>query len=400
MIILTRMLNKPAHVAWNPKTPAKPKHPRALWFFAPHMYGNPYQDLLYSHFSDVGIEVRGLRSIEAAVSALESAPRNIPKVLHLHWLNVVLAGAKSSNDANKLIAEFERQLDRAIAAGAQLVWTVHNVLPHESYEQSAAIRVREAMVKRAHLIHVMSPDTVELCSPYFAIPAAKVVRADHAGYHGHFPQVPTSDVRREWGLPQGGKVGVIIGGIKPYKGLNEFAEHFISATRSHPRDVTLVIAGKAGDEVMHSPLWELAEYAPNLHVIPRMLTDEQVASLTTMADFTVIPYRNSLNSGALVLGLTFGKPILARASAGSTHLLADGAGRIYHEDDELESILADNSWVDQATPAAQEMSRQLDRDVMTNNFARMALAFIEGGAASAQTSIGSDGGMNVSGHHG
>lgn len=399
MIILTRMLNKPAHLSWQPKLPPRPKKPTALWFFAPHMYGNPYQDLLYSQFPQFGIEVRGLRSIEAAIKEIESSSRALPKVLHLHWLNVVLAGARSESDASALIAEFEKQLDRALAAGAQIVWTVHNVLPHESYEQSAAIKVREAVIKRASLIHVMSPETIELCRPYFDIPITKVVRAEHAGYHGHFPEITSSNLRAEWGIPQGGKVGVIIGGIKPYKGLNEFAEHFTTATHRSERDVTLIIAGKAGDEVMHSPLWEMAEFASNLHVIPRMLTDEQVASLTTMADFTVIPYRNSLNSGALVLGLTFGKPILARASAGSTHLLASGAGQIYREDSELSSVLSDTSWIDRATPAAQAMSRQLDREVVTTNFARMAQAFISDGAPGAQATIGDFGGLNVSRPH-
>ncbi len=393
MIILTRMLNKPAHLTWNPTKHPKPKQPRALWFFAPHMYGNPYQDLLYSGFSDQGIETRGFRTIAAAVEAIEKAPAGIPKVLHLHWLNVVLADAKSVADANKLIAEFEAQLDRALAAGARLVWTVHNVLPHESYEQSAAIRVRNAMISRAELVHVMSPETRDLCRPYFDIPESKLVRAEHAGYHGHYPDITSSDLRREWGIAQGGQVGVIIGGIKPYKGLNEFAEHFINATRDRQREVTLIIAGKAGEDVMHSPLWKLAEMSSNLHVIPRMLTDEQVASLTTMADFTVIPYRNSLNSGALVLGLTFGKPILARASAGSTHLLQDGAGCVYQDDAELESILRDTSWVDAARPHAQHMSYRLNRETVTHNFAAMALAFVERGAAAAQERIGHNGGL-------
>lgn len=394
MIILTRMLNKPAHVSWNPVAHPAPRETKALWFFAPHMYGNPYQDLLYSGFSKVGIQARGFRTIEAAVQAIERAPRNLPRVLHLHWLNVVLADAKTESDTQRLIAEFEAQLDRVLAVGARLVWSVHNVLPHESYDSAAAVRVRNAIISRAELVHVMSPDTVALCRPYFTIPESKVLRAEHAGYHGHYPTINSTDLRREWAIAQGGRVGVVIGGIKPYKGLNEFAEHFVNATRMHQRDVTLIIAGKAGDEVMHSQLWKLAELSSNLHVIPRMLTDEQVASLTTMADFTVIPYRNSLNSGALVLGLTFGTPVLARASAGSTHLLEDGAGRIYHDDAELESELRNLAWIDDAKPHAQRMSRRLDRTTVTDNFAAAAMAFIHGGAEAAQQQIGPHGGLN------
>ena len=394
MIILTRMLNKPAHLSWNPVTHPMPRNAQALWFFAPHMYGNPFQDLLYSGFHKVGIQTQGFRTIEAAVQAIEKAPRTTPRVLHLHWLNVVLADAKTDSDAQRLMSEFESQLDRVLAVGGRIVWTVHNVLPHESYDTAAAIRVRNAVVARAELIHVMSPDTVALCRPYFEIPQSKVLRAEHAGYHGHYPPISSPDLRREWGIAQGGRVGVIIGGIKPYKGLNEFSEHFVNATHAHPRDVTLIIAGKAGDEVMNSLLWKRAELSSNLHVIPRMLTDEQVASLTTMADFTVIPYINSLNSGALVLALTFGTPVLARASAGSTHLLDSGAGRVYHDDAQLEQEFRDLAWIDTARPEAVRMSTRLERTVVTDNFAAASLEFVEHGAEAAQRRIGQNGGLN------
>ena len=185
------------------------------------------------------------------------------------------------------------------------------------------------MIASADLIHVMSPDTVEQCAPYFELDRSKVVRSEHAGYHG-FYTLPEDgkDARARWGLPQGGQLGLILGGIKPYKGLNEFSEYFIDATANDPRRMSLVIAGKAARDFEDSQLHKLSALSPNLHVIPKLITDEQVASLMVMADFAAIPYRNSLNSGALVLGLTFGKPMLARASAGSTHLLADGAGTL------------------------------------------------------------------------
>lgn len=391
MIIMTRMLNMPPHMKWNPVVHRPVSNPTAVWHFAPHMYGNPFQDILYSKFPQHGIETRGHRDIESAVQAVEKAHGN--KVLHLHWLNVVLATAKSEPAARRNIEEFRRQLERAKRAGAKIVWTVHNVLPHESYEQSLAIEVRKLAIESADIIHVMSPDTVDQCSGHFDIPLHKVVRVEHPGYHGHYPPAPELNLRRMWGLPQGGKLGVIIGGIKPYKGLNEFAEHFVRATQHRPRDLSLVIAGKAGDEVMHSTLWQLAETSPNLHLIRRMLTDEQVSSLMSAADFTAIPYRNSLNSGALVLGLTFGKPVLARSSAGSTHLLSDGAGKVYESDSHLDTILSDNSWINSATPAALHMSHRLDRDFVTEKFAQVALALVDSGVAAAQAVVGSTGGL-------
>lgn len=368
--------------------------PTALWFFAPEMNNNPYQRLLYAYFAEQKIQHQGFRKIEDAVAAAINAPTDLPRVLHLHWLNVVLAGATSDERALRNIEDFEQLLNSAKKAGVKIVWTVHNVLPHESFTQEFAIRVRKSMVASADLIHVMSPDTVAQCAPYFEIDPAKVVRSEHAGYHGFYsaPQ-DNKDARARWGLPQGGQLGLILGGIKPYKGLNEFSEHFIAATASDPRRLTLVIAGKAARDFEDSPLHKLAALSPNLHVIPKLITDEQVASLMEMADFAAIPYRNSLNSGALVLGLTFGKPMLARASAGSTHLLADGAGVIYEDDNELEKLLTDTSWIQSTTPHARRASQQLEHSVVALAFARMARVFIDNGVDAARESIGTNGGL-------
>ena len=368
--------------------------PTALWFFAPEMNNNPYQRLLYSFFADQKIQTQGFRKIDDAVAAAIAAPTTVPRVLHLHWLNVVLAGATSDERAIARIEHFEQQLQAAKAAGVKIVWTSHNVLPHESFAQEFAIRIRKAMVESADLIHVMSPDTVEQCAPFFDIDPRKVVRGEHAGYHG-FYQMPNDnkDLRGRWGLPQGGQLGLILGGIKPYKGLNEFSEYFINATANNPRRLTLVIAGKAARDFNDSQLCKLAEISPNLHVIPKLITDEQVASLMMMADFAAIPYRNSLNSGSLVLGLTFGKPILARASAGSTHLLEDGAGVIYDDDAQLADLLSDTSWIERTAPAAAEMSRRLDHTTVATAYARMARTFVDHGTEAAQSIIGNNGGL-------
>jgi hypothetical protein len=330
------------------------------------------------------------------VSAIEKSTFAGPKVLHLHWLNVVLAGTKSDSDINSAIAIFEKQLDRAIAAGAKIAWTVHNVLPHESFQKEPSIRVRNLVVERASMIHIMSPETVAACAPFFEIPSELVVRCEHAGYNGYFNSpVAATDILRMWGLPHGGKTGVIIGGIKPYKGLNEFAEQFVSATAHNPRSLQMIIAGKPDDDFLKSKLFALAELSPNLHVIPRMITDDQVAGLMTAADFSVIPYQSSLNSGALVLGLTFGNPVLARQSAGSTHLLESGAGRVYSDDNELASLLNNPDWIDTARPHAERLSRELDHDVVTNNFARMIRSFALDSVHVARETVGSNGGMNV-----
>lgn len=384
MILSTRVLELPAGTVRPSKPQPKTASPIAELHFAPHMYGNPFQDLLYSKFSEVGINVFSHRSIAGAIKAVETSPTAV-KILHLHWLNVVLSDVPES-ELEKQVGIFENQLARAKQTGAKIVWTVHNVLPHEGYQVEPSVAVRKIMIEAADLVHIMSPDTVERCTKYFDIPQAKVIRLEHAGYHGFYPPLaPSKNLSDIWGLPRHAKVLVSMGGIKPYKGLGEFARVFKSAADSNTH---LLIAGKADTDFQQSELWKMAELSPNLHVLPEMISDSLVNPLISRADAVVIPYQASLNSGAMVLGLTFEKPILARSTAGSNHLLANGAGRIYESEFELAPLISDLSWLDAARIGATEVSRSLDLDTRARHTAEVFARFVEDGALAAQQKAG------------
>lgn len=386
MILTSRVLGmKPGTVRVPPAAP-KIESPIAELHFAPHMYGNPYQELLYAGFASAGISVRGHRTIAGAVKAVIASEAKT-KILHLHWLNVVLAETKESDFENR-INEFKSQLDSVKAAGARIVWTVHNVLPHEGYQVEPSIRIRKLIVAAADFVHVMSPETVERCRTFFEIPESKVVRIEHAGYHGFYPEIQSdTDLKAMWGIPQHSKVFVSLGGIKPYKGLGAFAEVF--AATQNP-DLHFLIAGKADADFQSSELWKLAELNPNLHVFPEMVADSQVSSLMQLADAVVIPYQASLNSGALVLALTYGKPVLARSTAGSTHLLAEGAGRVYKDENDLPNHLQDLSWLPSTKMAAETKSVELEHSRMAKRTAAIFKSFILEGVSAAKASADND----------
>ncbi|MEY3407095.1 MAG: hypothetical protein RL038_156 [Actinomycetota bacterium] len=379
MIITSRVLGMQPGSVRIPERHQVPTQEIAELHFAPHMYGNPYQELLYAKFAETGISVRGHRSIAGAVKAITNSKAKT-KVLHLHWLNVILADSAESEFETR-IAEFAAQLKAVKAVGGKIVWTVHNVLPHEGYQVEPSIRIRKLIVEAADMIHVMSPETVERCAKYFDIPTSKVVQLEHAGYHGFYPEVSTgTDLKAMWGIPRSAKVLVSLGGIKPYKGLGAFAEVF---AKSADPNLHFLIAGKSDADFQQSELWRLAELSPNLHVFPELVADSQVSSLMQLADAVVIPYQASLNSGALVLALTFAKPVLARSSAGSVHLLANGAGKIYRDESDLPSYLENLDWLDSAKVAAESMSKALDHTELAIKTAAVFAEFIRNGTDAA-----------------
>ena len=361
------------------------------WVYAPHFIGNPYQALLTSRMAEHDIAAIGAANIGDSVRAIKSAPG--ARVLHLHWLNGVLSGAETAQDARSRVDAFARQLDTVQQTGARIVWTMHNVLPHESVFEDQEVRIRELIVDRADLIHVMNPDSAAMAAECFAIPADKVVRVEHPGYQGYYPTwMSRETARQQFGFTPGEQVLLVLGAIKPYKGLADLSSAIDAFSREHPRKVSLLIAGSAGTDARD--LLAIADRHPAIHVLPERILPDDVGMLFAAADAAVIPYTASLNSGALVLALSMGRPVIARATAGSTHLLSDGAGVIYSDDHELAQVLLQPEWQVQAADAASAMAHRLRPQHIADVFARVARTFVDLGVRAAQAVAGPNGGLD------
>jgi beta-1,4-mannosyltransferase len=363
-----------------------PGHDTAMWVFAPHFVGNPYQELLTMALPEYGIAAVGASSLDVAVPLLTDASPTIPRILHLHWLNGILHKAKSEEDGAQRVDAFARTLDSLIAKGVRIVWTMHNVLPHESRYVNLEVRVREIIVDRAEMIHIMNPDSVALADEYFKIPPEKVVQVEHPGYQGYYPTWMRRDAARiSLGVTPDEHLALIVGAIKPYKGLLDLAREVDALSRRHPRRLSLLIAGSASQDEETSALLDLAATHPAINVWPDRISTEAVGLLFCAADTALIPYRASLNSGSLVLGVSMQTPVIATPTAGSTHLLAAGAGRTYSSNDQLADLLINDSWVDQARPAAAAAAEQIHPHVVSRVFAEVARAFIDGGVPSVKS---------------
>ena len=376
-------------------TTRNPTREASAWVYAPQFYGNPFQQLLTGGMPDHDITAIGAQHIGEALKTLKGAAHVDQRVLHLHWLNIVLAGASTLEEATQRVGSFERTLDTLQKQGVRLVWTMHNVLPHESVFEALEVRVRDIIVQRAEMVHIMNPHSVAMAAPYFTIPADKVVRVDHPGYQGYYPErMSRAGARAQFGFGPEEQVSLILGAIKPYKGLSEIAAEFDRLSAQHPRKLNLFIAGGADSDEGTKQLLALASAHPAIHVLPERIVPEDVWTLFAAADNAIVPYKASLNSGALVLALSMGVPVIASTTAGSTHLLADGAGKVYSNAAELDAALLDPTWQRAARERALVMRHRLRPAHLGDVFARVARAFIDQGVVAARAVAGPNGGLD------
>jgi beta-1,4-mannosyltransferase len=305
-----------------------------VWPFTPFYTGNPFQSVLYSGFIDQALIAAPTFRVEDLRIATRNWPADLPLVVHLHWLNQVLAKAKTDTDARDAVSRHTDLLDRLKARGARLVWTVHNMLPHDTAFEAQEVRLRQEVIERVDLVHIMSSRTPEMVSPWYTLPADRIYQCEHPGYHGVYPDwISRRDARRRLRIPDGAVALLLTGAIKPYKGMAEILDAVDQTSRQRPGSVVLIVAGKPDDAAETRDFLARASAHPAVRLLPGQIADADIQILMRACDVVAVPYRRSLNSGVLALALTYGRPVLLPANAGSVPLVDDGAGVIYQPDE-------------------------------------------------------------------
>lgn len=348
---------------------------------------NPYQQLLYGHVWSSGlapVAVTGQNEIDE-LTALARA--GLPVVLHLHWLNGVLKGVPDVRAARAERERFVRRLDRLLGAGGRLVWTIHNILPHETRfaDEEAALRI--AVVERATAVHVMTPRTPELVASWFPVPADKVLHAPHPSYLGAYPDhVSREQGRHALGLPPDAVVFVTLGAIRPYKGLDDLVDA-LDLLPPDGRDRRFVVAGAPTDEPGVERLVERLVAHPLITVAPERIEPERVQLFLGAADVAVLPYVRSLNSGALLLALTFGLPSIVPDGGGLAETVDERFARVFTAGDAASlarAIVAADALLDPAASAAARAAAEaVPPHEVSERFGRDLRARLDGTAATA-----------------
>jgi beta-1,4-mannosyltransferase len=358
-----------------------------LLAYYPSYTTNPYQALLYSAAREEGIApVRMPRTTQLQeLAALQAS--GIPTALHLHWLHPIQRDAMSELDARGLGSAFVGELDAYKAGGGRVVWTVHNVLPHETRHEAAEVALSAAVADRADVIHVLTAGTPELVAPYYRLPSERVLHAPHPSYRGAYADhVSRLDARHELGLMPDEFVIAAIGAIRPYKGLDDLLDAWEDVPGDRPR--RLLIAGGPADEPGVDALIERAVVDPRVLIDARQVPADEIQLFLRAADVAVLPYRRALNSGALMLALTFGVPVIVPEGGGLAEVVDGAFSRTFTVRDRasLAAALTDapSLATAEARKAAAKAAAKLDPHDLSRQFATELRARIGAPAASPE----------------
>jgi glycosyltransferase involved in cell wall biosynthesis len=342
---------------------------------------NPFQALLTSRFEEFGVVPIGMDRLAdlddpVALPALAGLRADgVEVILHLHWLARVLRGVTSEAKSRQRVAAFLVALDAFRASGGRIVWTVHNVLPHDTAFPAVDLELRRGVVERADIVHVLSAGTVAAAAPLYEIPPSKVLHVPHPAYLGVYPDNSEAFSRQQYDIGADDLVFGFVGNLRPYKGLDLLLDGFESIAASPPDDRRrrLLIAGMPANDASIEALLARARAHPDVVIDARRIPAEELSIPLRASDVIVLPYRSSLNSGALLLALSFGRPVIAAASPHVTETVGPDASITFDSNDSGALVAAlrdaDRLLTPDAQAAAMATARRFDPDHISRTFA-------------------------------
>jgi glycosyltransferase involved in cell wall biosynthesis len=288
--------------------------------------GNPYTRLLYEAVEGLGVEVEDFVPGRALREGYD--------LWHLHWPDDFLS-YKSPATALAYVAAELALMAQARLRGTRIVWTIHDLGPHESphpWLERLFWPLFLPMVDGYITLSEHARDAALARFPRLeSVPGAVVP-------HGHYrpaypPPVSRATARDRWGLPGDAPVLAFLGRIRPYKNV----DGLLSAFRElEIPDARLLVAGNPSSADLEERIRGTAAPDDRIQLALRFLPEDEIPSLMGAADLVVLPYEDILHSGSALLALSFDRPVLVPARGAMGELRDQvGANWVYTYDNPL-----------------------------------------------------------------
>ncbi len=246
-------------------------------------------------------------------------------ILHFHWPSIIYGGKTPSDFARKT-TKFLDMLDRAKAGGCRVLWTAHNVFPHENPFPELDRRARQEFIARCdHILVHCEAGRHELAATFQHLPAMTIAR--HLDYRHEYPPLPNRpEARATLGIREGSFVFLMFGMLRPYKNFALAIAAFRAAQLPQTR---LIIAGAplAGDDAMW--LRQLVEQDERIDLRAAHVPHEQVPILFSAADVALFSYERILASGGVALAQGLGRAVIAPRIGCLPDMVPDDSGLLY-----------------------------------------------------------------------
>jgi glycosyltransferase involved in cell wall biosynthesis len=312
--------------------------------------GNPYGPLMA-----IAMQKQGITFLPGDYDFkrkwLEEA-RESSQVLHFNWIHHFYKG----DDLGSVVGNLKRFTDNlqfAKRLGFKIVWTFHNLYPHERRFPEIDHDVQIMMCQVADEVVVHCQYAADRCAELF-------YRLDHLTVvpHGNYIDAYPNDIskveaRERLGISPDACVYVFTGNARPYKGIDKLVEAF--REMAEPRDHLVLMMRHFRFNLQYALDYvEMAKGSANITAVSSDFFErDEFQTYLKAADVAVLPFVDVLTSGSAILALSFGLPVILPRLGCLPELVT-----------EKEALLFDPSEPD-GLQAALETARTLNLDEMS-----------------------------------
>jgi beta-1,4-mannosyltransferase len=295
---------------------------------------NQYLSRLTTALTEAGVAVSPVRLAPVAVAW--KFARGM-RAIHVHWPEYLVRPFNTTCAGAVLNVVRLARLAAGLAAcrllRIRIVWTVHNLGPHEADASWAAFKAYALVARATDVFVAHSRAAAVRTQARFPRARGRLVVAPHGNYVGAHSAARASraDVRARYGVPPGAFLLLAFGQVRRYKRLAELSRAVAAVDGSH---VQLLVAGAALEDGLAGEL-ESVPAGGRVHLDLRRIPGEEVAELHAASDAAVFNHAELFSSGALLLALSQGLSVITAASDAARELAGWPAVSTFDNGEEL-----------------------------------------------------------------
>jgi len=188
---------------------------------------------------------------------------------------------------------------------------------------------------------VLHGSTVDELAVLYPLDPARTFTVEHPLYSGIYADyISRASARRQLGVADDEVLLVGFGAIRPYKGFDRLVSLVPRIREQTGLPIRVILAGPTLKSIDIGPLRDLVAATPGVSMTDRAIPDEYVQVVFKAADVVVLPYRQVLNSGVLMLSLTFGCPSVAPENPVTVDTVSSGLVHLFDRESDEDLLRA------------------------------------------------------------
>lgn len=256
-------------------------------------------------------------------------------IVHLHWPEAFYRWV-GWGPVEYRAKRFLQSIDVYKKQGAKIVWTIHNLSPHDHVRKGLDFDVYQEVANRADVFVHHCPQSIELLKNTYKITdqTSHIVQP-----HGHYLSYPSgvtqTEARHRLKIPEEAFVYLHFGQIRSYKGLDTL---FAAFRKVHHPNKWLLVAGYYQGISGYGAWYDRLLMTWNQYAAPRMtlhlksIPTDDIQTFFAASDCLVLSHSRGLNSGVAILGMTKGKLIVGPDLGCMEWVLNAGKNILYQKD--------------------------------------------------------------------